>query len=71
MKKYLSKLNKEEVSTDLLYSSALLAQQVELYRARAKYFGEISALDKKLQARQLLEENLYKLQTLTLCLSRL
>ena len=38
-KKYLSKLNKEEVSTDLLYSSALLAQQVELYRARAKYFG--------------------------------
>ena len=51
-KKYLSKLNKEEVSTDLLYSSALLAQQVELYRARAKYFGEISALEKKLQARQ-------------------
>jgi len=51
-KKYLSKLNKEEVSTDLLYSSALLAQQVELYRARTKYFGEISALEKKLQARQ-------------------
>ena len=51
-KKYLSKLNKEEVSTDLLYSSALLAQQVELYRARVKYFGEISALEKKLQARQ-------------------
>lgn len=51
-KKYLSRLNKEEVSTDLLYSSALLAQQVELYRARVKYFGEISALEKKLQARQ-------------------
>ena len=51
-KKYLSRLNKEEVSTDLLYSSALLAQQAELYRARVKYFGEISALEKKLQARQ-------------------
>lgn len=51
-KKYLSRLNKEEVSTDLLYSSALLAQQVELYKARVKYFGEISALEKKLQARQ-------------------
>lgn len=51
-KKYLSKLNKEEVSTDLLYSSALLAQQVELYKARVKYFGEISALEKKLQSRQ-------------------
>jgi hypothetical protein len=51
-KKYLKKLNKDEVTTDLLYSSALMAQQVELYKARVKYFGEISALERKLQSRQ-------------------
>jgi hypothetical protein len=63
-KRYLMKLNPQEVTQDLLYSMIMETQQVELYKARVKYYGEVSALEDNLKARQALRgksDNTYRM----------
>lgn len=51
-KRYLRKLNKGEATTDLMYSLAMMTKEVELYKARVKYYGEVTALEQSLQDRK-------------------
>jgi hypothetical protein len=51
-KKYLRKLDKGEASTDLVYSLSAMTKEVELYKARVKYYGEVTALEQNLQDRK-------------------
>ena len=51
-KRYLRRLNKGEATTDLMYSLAMMTKEVELYKARVKYYGEVTALEQSLQDRK-------------------
>jgi len=51
-KRYLRKLDKGEATTDLVYSMAMMTKEVELYKARVKYYGEVTALEQNLQDRK-------------------